>query len=345
MDSRYIFTSLTRISNLPERDFQVHSLPMEQWETGDYVICSVEKPRNALKIELVNGRMADVSQGDLLVGAFGIRSATMEATGSWEAVGEDLMMHALTGAGLFGKMISRSTLLPDLIPVKYRGHVHIGGMKQQMQDFLESVPKKKYQTPSVVIVGSSMSAGKTTVARIIIRQFKMAGLSVLGAKLTGAGRYRDILSMHDAGADWVFDFVDAGLPSTISDEKSYVEAMSPLLSRMAMKNADLSVIEIGASPLEPYNGKEAIALINGNIKCSVLCASDPYAVHGIMNAFHFKPDIVTGPATNTQAGIALIDKLCNVYALNLIDPKTTPDLNKVLAAKMNVDLERQHKVI
>ena len=169
----------------------------------------------------------------------------------------------------------------------------------------------------------------------------MAGLAVLGAKLTGAGRYRDILSMHDAGADWVYDFVDAGLPSTISDEKGYVEAMRPLLSRMAGKNADLAVIEIGASPLEPYNGKKAIELIKGNIKCSVLCATDPYAVHGIMNAFHFKPDIVTGPATNTQAGVALIDKLCHVYALNLIDPKTTPELQKILADKMNVDFEHQ----
>ena len=34
---------------------------------------------------------------------------------------------------------------------------------------------------------------------------------VIGTKLTGAGRYRDILAMRDAGADYIFDFVDAGL--------------------------------------------------------------------------------------------------------------------------------------
>lgn len=340
MHSRYIFTSLTRISDLPGRDFQISPLDKSSWETGDYVVCSVEKPRNQLRIELVNGRMADVSQGDLLVGAFGIRSATMEATGTWEAVGEDHNMHALTGAGLFGKMTSRSTLLPDLIPIKYRGHVHIGGMKQRMQDFLKPVPKRKYETPTVAIVGSSMSAGKTTVARIIIRQFKMAGLSVLGAKLTGAGRYRDILSMHDAGADYIYDFVDAGLPSTISDKKSYLQAMDPVLSMMGGKDVDLAVIEIGASPLEPYNGEEAVSLIRGNVKCSVLCASDPYAVHGVMSAFHFKPDIVTGPASNTKAGIALIDKLCGVKAINLIDPKTAPDLRKILAEKLNINFEQ-----
>lgn len=339
MDSRYIFTSLTRISSLPDGNFQVKPLPKEQWETGDYVVCSVEKPRNVLKIELVNGRMADAGLGDLLVGVFGIRSATMEATGTWEAVGNDHMMHVLTGAGLFGKMTSRSTLLPDLIPIKYRGHVHINGRKQRMRNFLKPLPKKKYRTPTVVIVGSSMSAGKTTVARIIIRQFKMAGLSVLGAKLTGAGRYRDVLSMHDAGADWIYDFVDAGLPSTICDEKDYVDSMTPVFSHMAAKHADLAVIEIGASPLEPYNGRKAVELISGNVQCSVLCASDPYAVHGIMNAFHFKPDIVTGPATNTQAGIALIDKLCHVYSLNLIDPKTTSDLRKILARKLNISFE------
>ena len=56
---------------------------------------------------------------------------------------------------------------------------------------------------------------------------------MVGAKLTGAGRYRDILAMQDAGADHIFDFVDAGLPSTVVPESEYRPALRNLLSRMA----------------------------------------------------------------------------------------------------------------
>ena len=53
---------------------------------------------------------------------------------------------------------------------------------------------------NVVLVGHG-GAGKTTVAKVIIRHLRHAGLRVAGTKLTGAGRYRDVLSMSDAGAE------------------------------------------------------------------------------------------------------------------------------------------------
>ena len=89
-------------------------------------------------------------------------------------------------------------------------------------------------------------------------------------------------------------------------------AAKALLSKIEDQNADVAVIEIGASPLEPYNGKLAIELVQKHIRFSVLCASDPYAVYGVMKAFQFKPDLVSGVASNTLAGIALIEKLCGV---------------------------------
>ena len=90
------------------------------------------------------------------------------------------------------------------------------------------------------------------------------------------------------------------------------------------------MIEIGASPLEPYNGKAAIESIEDSIRCMILCASDPYAALGVMEAYGAKPDIVSGLATSTYAGIALIEKLCKVTALNLIDTQTTPKLRAIL---------------
>jgi len=54
-----------------------------------------------------------------------------------------------------------------------------------------------------------------------------------------------------------------------------------------------------------------------------------------MKSFKLKPDIVSGIATNTFAGSELIEKLCGVKALNLIDPETSVELRQILSKKLN----------
>jgi hypothetical protein len=184
--------------------------------------------------------------------------------------------------------------------------------------------------PVVLLVGTSMSAGKTTSARVIVRLLREAGLRVIGAKLTGAGRYRDVLAMQDAGAEHIFDFVDAGLPSTVVSEREYRRALRDLLSRMAAVEADVVVAEVGASPLEPYNGEAAIEEIGRHVVFTVLSASDPYAVTGVTTAFGSRPDLVTGLATSTSAGIELVEKLSGIRALNVLDRDSLPRLRKML---------------
>ena len=74
------------------------------------------------------------------------------------------------------------------------------------------------------------TSSKTTAAKRIVRVLKARGLRVGGAKLTGVGRYRDILGMRDAGADFVLDFVDAGLPSTACPADEFEPALRLLKS-------------------------------------------------------------------------------------------------------------------
>ena len=67
-----------------------------------------------------------------------------------------------------------------------------------------------------------------------------------------------------------------------------------MLSEISLSQPDIAVIEIGASPLEPYNGDQAIEAIRKNVICTVLCASDPYSVLGVMKSFELMPTIVSG---------------------------------------------------
>ncbi|MHC5002327.1 MAG: hypothetical protein ACYTJ0_04320 [Planctomycetota bacterium] len=325
------FGSLTRISDLAAVPFASHRLPRERWSAGDYVIGRVISSAGPLsKVELTTGRMAELTEGDLMIGALGVRSATLETVGDWQRIGSNGRMEALTSAGLFGRSTSRSPLLPPLVNLAYQGHAVRDDRKVRMADFAPSLKPEPYECPTVLLVGSSMSAGKTASARVIVRQLARAGLRVVGAKLTGAGRYRDVLAMADAGAERIFDFVDVGLPSTVCEPGEFAPALDLLLTLIARERPDVVVAEAGASPLEPYNGETVMRRLQGHTRFVVLCASDPYAVVGVMRAFRRTPDLVAGIATSTSAGSQLVRRLSGGKVLNLLDRRSHQELNRLL---------------
>lgn len=335
MTSKLIPASVTRIARLGNHEIQ--PLPREQWDAGDYVVGEVaEPPAPTAFVELASGRLANVDVGDRIVGAFGARFATLESTGSWEYIGDDGRMSAMTSAGLFGAVTSRSPFGLDHVRLRYIGHMISGSAKRTMSEWAVPPAEKPFATPCLLIVGSSMSAGKTQSARIIIRRLKQMGLRVVGVKLTGAGRYRDILSMGDAGADVILDFVDGGLPSTVCPEERFREAAGRVLAEVDRAQADIAVVEAGASPLEPYNGDTATEMLGDNIRMTLLCASDPYSVVGMMTAFERTPDLVAGIACNTDAGQQLIHKLASVETLRLIDRSSYPALDAILRRKFSL---------
>lgn len=331
-----ILSTVTRISDLGTVPYRVEVLPRDVWATGDYVACEAIGEASAeLDVELPSGRMSKAMEGDMILGALGKRMATLEGVGDWQAIGEDLRLHALTPAGLFGKATSTSPLRPPFPELQYRGHV-VRDAKVAMGDFVEPVEPMLLHMPVILLIGTSMSAGKTSSGRTIIHELRRSGLKVAAAKLTGAARYRDVLSFGDAGADPIFDFVDAGLPSTVCPEDEFRERLGLLLSRIAHTEAEVLVAEAGASPLEPYNGSIAVEMLEANIAMTVLSASDPYAVLGVQQAFSRKPDVVSGPAANTDAGIELVKKLCGVPALNLLRRSSLPALRTILAEKLDI---------
>lgn len=331
MTNRYVFGALTRISDLDTTPFTVKSLAREHWATGDYVVGEVLSAQHRSDvIELANGRMARLMAGDRVVGAFGVRRATLEAVGDWQSIQQDGHMHDMTTAGFFGRVTSRSLLIPPLPALVYRGHVLRNGHKVCMQDFVPSIEPQPYTCPTIMIIGTSMSAGKTTAARVMIHVLKEMGLRVVETKLTGAGRYRDILAMHDAGADAIFDFIDAGLPSSVIPPEDFRQSLRQLLSMIAAQSPDVVVAEAGASPFEPYNGAIVLETIAEQIQFTVLCASDPYAVIGVSQSFGLHPNIVSGIATNTTAGVDLVEKLTGVPALSLMTSESVEKLRGLL---------------
>jgi hypothetical protein len=334
---RPFLASVTRISDLTRGNFTTTPLAREHWDTGDYVVGKVLDTRGHLKaIELRRGRMIEVMEDDLVVGAFGTRTATLEAVGDWRSIDDSGELNALTAAGLFGKVTSLSPFISSPMRLQYQGHVTRNDTKLTMRGSLPELEIIDFDIPIILIVGTSMSAGKTMSGRVIVHLLSQMGLNVVGTKLTGAARYRDMLSFKDAGASAIYDFVDAGLPSSAVDEATYRKALPYLLSLIAKDKPDVVVAEAGASPLEPYNGAIAKEMIRDNVRFKLLCAQDPYAVVGVQHAFQRSPDLVAGGAANTDAAIALVKKLSGLPALNLMEPSSREQLGDMLRKALDL---------
>ena len=334
---RMMAGSVARITDFDVNPPAFEPLPRGDWARGDYVVAEVlETGELPCRVETVTGRIARIAPGDLALGALGNRAATLEAVGDWEEIGEDGVMQQLSAACVFGHCTSLSQWTHPLADLAYRGHAMREGRKLTMREFV-TAPEGDLTAPVVLIVGTSMDAGKTVAGKEIIRSLKRRRLRVAAAKLTGVGRLQDILAFGDAGADYVTDFMGVGLPGTVVPSADYEQALRELLATIAATEPDVLVAEAGASPLEPYNGETLLRVLAPRLGMLVVCASDPYAVAGVVDAFDRRPDLVSGRAASTDAGIALVEKLTGLFALNLLEPGSRKPLDRMLSERLRLE--------
>jgi hypothetical protein len=335
--AHHLLPSLTRISDLDAVPFEVAPLDRSEWQTGQYISAAIAGATvRPYRLELCGGRQCEVVPGDRIIGALGRRAATLQAVGDWEEVGEDLGLDLLSMAGVTGRCTSKSAFSKLIAPMTYLGHVTRDGTPVSMGQFVPDEPPGRLSIPVVLIVGTSMDAGKTLAGTRLVRRLRARGLRIVAAKLTGVGRHRDVLALGDAGADWTMDFVDAGLPSTAVPPADFEAAVGPLLGRMDRLGADLAVIEAGASPLEPYNGETIVRLLGDAVRSVVLCASDPYAAVGVMQAFEATPSFIAGRAAATTAGAELTARLTGRPCLNLLEDETRSEVDAVLKRELRL---------
>ena len=96
------------------------------------------------------------------------------------------------------------------------------------------------------------------------------------------------------------------------------------MSTLAEDEPDLIVFELGDGLLGAY-GVEAIlkdVAVRNALSAVVLCANDPVGAWGgielLRNNFEIEPAVVTGPATDNQVGIDIIEQRSKVRAVNAL---------------------------
>jgi len=212
---------------------------------GDLVLARVDALGHHKRLELGDGRRANLYAGDEIVVAYGNRYATDQ----FEAVvPHDLRPCNLVAAGgIAATCLSKSGAARNPTRITPVGLLaDHAGQALNLADWglrPDGVPARRPFT--IAVVGTAMNAGKTTTAANLIHGMSKQGIRVGATKVTGTGAGGDVWMMTDAGAAAVLDFTDAGVPSTHRLSIPRLESiMSTLVGHLCREPSDAIVIEV-----------------------------------------------------------------------------------------------------
>ena len=292
------------------------------------VVKALEEKSVYNQVEITTGRMVRISKDDILVVALGNRRALKGFVGNVPKqvkVGDTLDI--LNLGGVVGVCESALEELGKPIKVEVLGAVAVNG--KQASTFMNAIPPKgelKGSAPLVVISGTSMSTGKTTVACEIIQHLSKKGYTIASAKLTGVSLLSDTLNMEDNGAQLSLSFLHAGLTSSIKSDDIAAVAKG-ILHELNNIKPDFIVLELGDGIMGEYGVQEILQdkQIMGFAKVHIVCAFDPVGAWGAVQQFKklgLAIDVFSGLVAATSIGVELIKKQNGIEAINA---KSNPD--------------------
>jgi hypothetical protein len=300
-------------------------------EEGDVVAIRVLSRKSTYNnLELTTGRFSQLKPGDVIAGALGHRRALVGYAGHLPkslAVGDHI--NILNIGGCLGICTSINPDLGQPFDCEVLGQVlhfpflgeRIGVPANIRQGALPITGElSTLGVPVVAVVGTCMNAGKTFACSSLIQEFVRQGLRVNAAKATGVSLRRDLLAMEDSGASKTVIFTDLGIVTT---KASNAPALArTMLTHLAQDRPDSIVLELGDGLMGSY-GVDAILADKETaqaIKAVVLAANDPVGAWGghrqLLEDFHLATTVITGPATDNDAGTDLLRERLGVAAFN-----------------------------
>lgn len=250
--------------------------------TGDLVLAAVVELGHHRHLESPHGRRAQLYVGDEIIVAYGARYAPDQ----FHAVVPDTIgpCNLVAGGGIAAQVRAkhaRTRAATTIVPI---GTLEgADGQPLNLRQFtLPPLLKRAAERCVIAVVGTSMNAGKTTLAASIIHGLAADGVRVGACKITGTGSGGDLWSMLDAGATKALDFTDAGHSTTAGLELAETEAIADLLvSHLESSDIDVVVVEIADGLLQ----RETSALLSApsefakRIDSLLLAAADSMGAH------------------------------------------------------------------
>lgn len=302
-------------------------------EEGVVIVAEILNNKSTYNtLELTSGRMAKVAKGDVVVGALGPRKALFGYSGHVpDSLRPGDIIQMLNIGGVMGVCDSATPdkgkpfdcrVLGVVLQFPYLGE-RIGVPARVGYRRLDyDAPLDARGVPVVALAGTCMEAGKTAAAAAIISRMRHRGLVVDAFKATGVSLRRDIMAFEDAGARKSMIFTDLGVVTT--SPRTGPALTRTMLTELAAGKPDVIVFELGDGLLGTYGVDSILNCedIRRALCGVVLSANDPVAAWGgvklLRERFHVEPCMVTGPSTDNQVGIDIVQQQLKVPACNAI---------------------------
>jgi hypothetical protein len=284
------------------------------------------------EMELPSGRMSKLKKDDIIAVALGERMALKGFVGKLPTslkVGD--VIHLLNFGGVAGVCTSANVQEVGE-PLRIRV---LGGITRKNNKVLnigeaalyQPLKSMKNKTPLIIVTGTSMDSGKTTVAAEIIKTLTRMGMKLAGAKLTGVGAMRDLYKMEDYGIYNGVSFADCGITSTAGiADADMVAVAKGALEYLSADEPDAIMVEFGDGLMGRY-GVDAIlkdTQIQKNVRFHIGCARDPVGAIGLADVckkIGLPIDMMCGPITDNQVGKDIItDYLPGMRTFNAFKP-------------------------
>lgn len=320
-------------------DWDRYGIDVRRGFEGDVVLVETLADSGAYaEIEDASGRSASLYRGDRFVAVLGNRESSKYLCGAVPEEGIDLaetpVLQLLTNGGIVGLAAPSPEYLKPPLEVRCHGVLTLDG--ETVNTIARVREDERSALRPIVLVGASATdAGKTTLAsRLVASLSRDQGLAVAAAKLAGTGCLEDVLEHREAGARWIADFPDVGLPSTYTAASNYEPAVRSLLHLLSGKEPDIIVAELGGDLIwaniptlfgmaDVMESVVALVVIPGDVLGAIGTAK-------MLGEWGVTPPVVWGiPPTRNPTGFRL--RMRAYVEGELIDTRSREDVERLAA--------------
>jgi hypothetical protein len=290
-------------------------------QLGQLVLARVEKVGRNASLENQHGVPMPIFPGDQIVGVFGHRYATHQYEG-YVPTRAGNRCDLLSGGGVCGKVASQHSGVRSPTRLQVLGLIaDQSGEPLNLRSFALPALGPTGGSNVILVVGASMDSGKTTTVSTLARMLIGQGLRVAAGKLTGTAAARDTRLYVASGADPVFDFIDAGYPSTyMLDADQVFELLDVILSQLRASRPDYIVLEVADGIFQ----RETRMLLGSEVFRSLVdhvffSANDSLSAEsGVRNlrAYGLPLRAITGRLTSSPLGMREAEELTGVPCLS-----------------------------
>lgn len=287
----------------PERAYQLLRTPDAAPRMGDVAVVRVRSINNHTRLTQADCMRLRLYPGVTYVGVFGNRYATSSIEAEVEGTEA---LHQLTGAGMIGTFRSLERKSKGPTKLEFVGYVSDeDGRRVNLKDALFQPRRLSEAALAVVLVlGTGMDSGKTTVAAKLARSLVMQGRRVASCKLTGSVSRRDYYEMSAVGAVDVRDFSDYGFPSTyLCEEGEIIDLFHTMVADAAAARPDVVVMEVADGILQRETQmllrSASVRRATRAVVLSAACAPSALLAEGEIERHEYAVTTVSGLITNS----------------------------------------------